>query len=58
MIAVNDINRIARFIVRGQPATGSDGFEYTREDVLPVLKELKQMLDRMFDRLEVRGINA
>ena len=58
MIAVNDVNRFARFIFKGQPVTGSDDMEYTREDVLPVLRELKQMLERMFDRLDSRGMHA
>lgn len=59
MIAVNDVNRFARFMFRGNPITGSDGLVYTKEDVLPTLRELKVMLVRMFDRLhDARGGGA
>lgn len=53
MTAVQDLNRFGRVLFRrGGGITGSDGLVYHRRDVLPVLQELKEMLDRMFARIE------
>ena len=52
MIAVNDVNRFARFMFANQSVRGTNGMEYTRDDVYPALWELKVMLERMFNRLK------
>ena len=53
MISVEDMNRFSRFMFRGgvrRVSTTSGSEVYTREDVIPVLSELRDMLNRMFDR--------
>ena len=55
MGCVEDFNRLTRFLFRGgvrQVRCGSRYTVYTREDVLPILEELKDMLDRSFRRLD------
>ena len=55
MITVQDINRFSRFMFRGgvrRVRVGNRNEIYTREDVIPVLRELREMLDRLFGRLD------
>ena len=53
MTAVQDLNRFSRVLFPGgEGITGSDGLVYTYDDVLPVLEELHEMLDRMFARIQ------
>ena len=50
MTAISDLNSFARILRRGTGVLGTD--TYTRDDILPVLSELYEMLKRMFTRLE------
>ena len=57
MIAVNDLNRLTKFIMfrGGIPPQQPDptGIPTTREDVLEALDILRQMMKRMYTRLEL-----
>ena len=57
MIAVNDLNRLTKFIMfrGGIPPQQPDptGIPTTREDVLEALDILRQMMTRMYTRLEL-----
>ena len=55
MSCVGDVNRMSRFLKRGVTShIDSTGIPTTREDVIEVLVELRQMLNRMFDRFPER----
>jgi len=54
MTSVEDMNRLSRFMFRGgvRRVRCGNRFEmYTQQDVLPVLQELRDMLNRLFSRL-------
>ena len=54
MNTIQDLNRMSRFMFRGgvrRVRRGGKYLQYNRDDVLPVLQELKDMLDRLFRRL-------
>ena len=54
MVAVEDFNRMSNLAFSGRVRVGRvDNLELpvSREDVLPVLLELRDMLNRLYDRL-------
>jgi hypothetical protein len=54
MGTIQDLNSMSRFMFRGgvrRVWSGGMYRQYTREDVLPILQELKDMLERLFSRL-------
>ena len=55
MISIGDMNRFSRFMFRGGVRrvsihNGARTEVYTRADVIPVLSEIRDMLNRFFDR--------
>ena len=53
MVAIGDINRLSRFLFRGGvPSQSRDptGIPVTREEVIQVLVQLREMMNRMFTR--------
>ena len=55
MIAIGDLNRLNRYLYRGGVTIPQYpvGFQTTREDVIEVVVELKEMLDRMLNRFNL-----
>ena len=54
MKCIADFNRMSRLVFSGRVKTGridNACVQTGREDVLPVMLELRSMLNRMFDRL-------
>ena len=54
MGTIQDLNSMSTFMLRGgvrRVFSGGRYRQYTREDVIPILRELKDMLDRLFSRL-------
>ena len=60
LIAISDVNRISRYLFRGGVSSRVDRqdpnveMNLTREDVVEVLVELREMLNRMFARFPQR----
>ena len=53
MVAIGDINRLSRYLFRGgAPSQSRDptGIPVTREEVIQVLVQLREMMNRMFTR--------
>ena len=56
LTSVSDVVRMARFLRRGDvvvPNEDPTGVPTTKEDVVMVLRELRQMLNRMFNRFRL-----
>ena len=54
MTTITDFNSMSNFIFRGgarRVRRSGMYVQYTREDVIPILEELKTMIDRLFRRL-------
>lgn len=54
MGTIQDLHSMSTFMLRGgvrRVFSGGRYRQYTREDVIPILRELKDMLDRLFSRL-------
>ena len=55
MTTITDFNSMSNFIFRGgarRVRRSGMYVQYTREDVIPILQELKTMIDRLFRRLD------
>ena len=55
MTSIGNINRLSRLLSRGGVVSRDPtGIPVTREDVIEVLVELREMMNRMFDRFPER----
>ena len=58
MMALGDMNRLGRLLFRGGVSLqvrDPTGVPVTREEVMEVLAQLRQMMDRVFDRFSERS---